>query len=107
MALPGFVAIGTLALGAARAYIEGAAEVHTESAPLVHAVAPVPLYEPTGQAKHVKLEAAPTVALNVPAGQGVATKEAKGQKYPAGHLTGTPLAQVLEAGQGTQVSWRM
>ena len=45
-------------------------------------------------------------ALAVPAGQGVAVKEEKGQYAPAGHKTGAPLAQKKEAGQGTQVSWR-
>ncbi len=56
---------------------------------------------------HVALEVAPTIVLNVPAGQGVALKEPKGQKDPAGHTTGTPLAQKKPALHGMHCSRRM
>ncbi len=45
------------------------------------------------QEVHVAFEAAPIVALQVPAGQNVAVKESKGQKEPAGQMTGAPEKQ--------------
>ena len=43
----------------------------------------------------------------VPGGQAVALMEERGQRDPAGQRMGAPLEQKKEAGQGTQVSWRM
>ena len=56
--------------------------------------------------RHVALLLAPTVLLCVPAGQSVALKEEKGQKAPAVHSTGPPLAQKKPAGQGWHCSLR-
>ncbi len=59
-----------------------------------------------GHCAQVALEAAPVAALKVPAAQGEAVEEERGQKWPGGQITGTPEAQWKEAGQGTHVSWR-
>ncbi len=48
---------------------------------------------PAGQGAQVSLEDAPVAALAVPAGQGVAATEEKGQKEPGGQNTGAPEAQ--------------
>jgi hypothetical protein len=60
-----------------------------------------------GHGAQAALEAAPAAALALPGEQGVASTEKGGQKWPTGHSTGAPLVQKKEAGQGTQVSWRM
>ena len=51
------------------------------------------LQNPVPQEVQVVFEAAPTVALQVPAGQNVGFKESKGQKEPAGQITGVPVLQ--------------
>jgi hypothetical protein len=59
----------------------------------VQADAPLPLQNPAPQVIHVAFEDAPIVALYVPAGQTVGFKESKGQKEPAGQMTGAPEKQ--------------
>jgi hypothetical protein len=62
---------------------------------------------PTGHARQVAFDDAPTELLNEPAPQGVGFTDDSGQNEPAGQMTGAPDEQKKEAGQGTQVSWRM
>jgi hypothetical protein len=50
--------------------------------------APAEENEPGAQSEQVALEVAPSAALAVPAGQGVALTAASGQKAPAAHCTG-------------------
>ncbi len=69
--------------------------------PMGHKLALAALTLPAAQPKpggavqgvHVALVAAPVAALKVPVGHSVALREARGQKAPAGHATGPPLAQ--------------
>jgi hypothetical protein len=46
-----------------------------------------------GHVAHAATEAAPEVALHVPAGQGEGLVEESGQKEPGGQVTGEPEAQ--------------
>ena len=48
---------------------------------------------PVGQVRQVALEEAPVLSLKVPAGQGVAMTEERGQKKPAGQRMGAPEEQ--------------
>ena len=59
----------------------------------VQAGAPMPLQNPAAQGVHVVFKNAPIVVLQVPAGQPVGFKESKGQKEPAGQITGVPDTQ--------------
>ncbi len=87
--------------------VRPAALPYTPAGQRLQTEAPAPEKRPGEHGTQEALEAAPVAALAVPAGQGVASTEKEGQKLPAGHSTGAPLVQKKEAGQGTQVSWRM
>ena len=52
--------------------------------------APLPLHDPTLQVAHVAFDFAPIAELYVPAEQAVGFRESKGQKEPAGQITGVP-----------------
>ena len=59
----------------------------------LHTVAPGREKVPGGQLAQVALLEAPDCALAVPAGQAVALREDRGQKWPVGHTRGTPEKQ--------------
>jgi hypothetical protein len=86
--------------------VRPAALPYTPAGQALQTEAPAPEKAPGGHGEQVALEAAPVAALAVPGGQGEGVTEESGQKPPAGQITGAPLAQKKEAGQGTQVSWR-
>ena len=60
---------------------------------MLQADAPAAEKAPGGHCAQVALEAAPVAALAVPAVQGVAVTEEKGQYAPAGHREGVPEEQ--------------
>ena len=59
----------------------------------IHVVFAPALRNPAAQVIHVAIEAAPIVALHVPAGQSVGFREPNGQKEPAGQISGAPVLQ--------------
>ncbi len=54
---------------------------------------PLALQLPAAHTAHAAIDAVPTILLKVPLGHGVALNELKGQKAPAGHITGAPELQ--------------
>jgi hypothetical protein len=58
----------------------------------VQLAAPAELRKPLGHVAHAAAEGAPVAWEKVPAGQGVAFTEARGQKEPAGHKRHAALA---------------
>ena len=66
---------------------------NTPGGQAVHEDAPAPEYVPAAQGRQVALEDAPVAEEAVPAGQGAALTELKGQQKPAGHSTGAPEEQ--------------